>query len=1059
MLMNFMKKYTYFLCACLLAATPLTAQKTVSGGVTDAESGDPLPGVNVVIEGTTTGTITDVDGNYSIEVENERAMLVFSFIGFDTQTQAVNGRSVIDVILAEGTQSLGEVVITAFGIAQDEKALGNAVQSVEGSELVRAREPNIVQALSGKVAGVQVTAQGGSAGAGSSILIRGNSSVSRNNQPLFVIDGIPVNNSFRSSTGTSTGVDPANRAIDINSADIESMTVLKGPAATALYGIQGANGVVVITTKSGGRSATKTVKIDFSSGYSANTILNYFPQQNIYAQGNANLYSGGGTFSHFGPPVSTLRFNGAANNPKNANGFIVDMNDPSAVAGAAVPAYDNQKDFYETGSAFENHVSVTSSSPNGSFYFSVGHLNQKGIIPNNEFNRLTTKFTAETNVTEDLRVKASVAYSNSTSTKFGRGDNFSDVIQGTLRTPITFQNAAGYVLPNGEQRNWRYVRGDPFSFGPDNPFWTVNENPYTDEVNRLIGLVQLNYEINDWLSIMYRVGTDIAADKRNQIWATGSKGGDSRATSGVTGRLLEDTYIDQVFNSDLFITAERRFGQDFDFTAMIGQNYFSQRNSRQYFTGRNFGNPGLYTISNTTEDLLGIDDEREKKTAAVLSRFNLGWRGTLFAEVNIRNEWSSTLPANNNSFLYGSAGLSFVFTEILAPNSDILSFGKVRASVARVGNDAPIYSLQTFYENASVSTRFGRGVVFPVNSVGGVQLENTAGNPELKPEQTNAIELGAELSFLKGRVSLDFTWYKQNSIDQIISVELPGSTGFVSRLINSGDVENKGVEIQLTGTPVRTSGLQWDIMVNFTRNRNTVRELPVERIVSALYSDRLNAVLEKGRAYNVFYGNAFERHENGRVLIGSDGFPSLDPEQQFIGDPNPDWLMGIRNTVSYKGIDLSFLWDIRAGGDVANVTAHWMNAQGVAKHSEARDHAVVFNGVTADGSPNTRQVVLNQGFYSSSAGNRNIAERWIEDGSWIRLRDVSLSWSLPSSLTGKIGLDQLRLGVFGRNIWLITNYTGMDPETNLNGPDSASGVDGFVTPNMKSYGVTLTGRF
>ncbi|MDE0471032.1 MAG: SusC/RagA family TonB-linked outer membrane protein [Ekhidna sp.] len=1051
------KILSLFIVIMIVSLSYLVAQqRTISGTVTD-DQGSPLPGVTVVVEGTTQGGTTDVGGNYRMYVDSE-TVLVFSYIGFETRRIPVGTRTVIDITLTTDTQNLEEVVVTAFGIAQEKRALAHAVQVVEGTELVQAKEANLVQALSGKVAGVQVTQQGGSAGAGSSILIRGISSVSRNSQPLFVVDGIPINNSFRSSTGTATGVDAANRAIDLNSADIESMTVLKGPAATALYGIQGTNGVVVIKTKSGGRSDTKVMDINFSSSYSVNTILNYFPKQNIYAQGDDNIHSGGTTFSHFGPPVSTLRFDGSANNSKNANGFIVDMNDPSATS-TKLSAYDNQKDFYETGSTFENHVSMTSSSQNGSFYFSAGHLDQKGIIPNNEFERFTTKFTGENNVSENLRVKASATYSNAKSVKFGRGDNFSDVIQGTLRVPITFQNSAGFVLPNGEQRNWRYVEGSPFSFGPDNPFWTINENPYTDEVNRLIGLVQLDYKINDWLSVMYRLGTDIATDKRNQIWAAGSKGGDSRATSGVTGRLIEDTYIDQTLNSDLFITANQQFGEDFDFNAMIGQNYFNQQSSRQYFSGRNFGNPRLYNISNTTEDLAALDSETEKRTVAVLSRFNLGWRGTLFAELNLRNEWSSTLPSDDNSFLYGSANLGFVFTEVFNVNPDILSFGKIRGSVARVGNDAPLYALQTFYVNGSASTDFGGGVIFPINGVGGSQLQNSAGNPKLRPEQTDAIELGAELSFLKGKIGVDFTWYKQNSIDQIIAVALPGSTGAASRLINSGDIENKGVEIQLTGTPIQTSDLRWDILLNFTRNRNVVKDLPVNRIVSELYSARLNAVLEKDRAYNVFYGNAFERHENGQILIGDDGFPSLDSEQQFIGDPNPDWLMGIRNSVDYEGFTLSFLWDIRIGGDVANVTGHWMDAQGVAEHSEARGHSVIFNGVTADGSPNTQQVVLNQDYYSSSAGNRNIAERWIEDGSWIRLRDVSLSYSLPNKLTSKVGLDNLSLSVFGRNIWLITNYTGMDPETNLGSPSSPAGVDGFVTPNMKSYGVTVTGRF
>ena len=395
------KVFTLFaLLTTVLVASSFAQERTVKG-VVKSESGEPLPGVNVVIDGTTTGTITDLDGNYSLKV-GDNATLVFTFIGFEQKKVAVGERSVVDVSLAEDVQSLDAVVVTALGISQTKKSLANAVQEVGGKELQQSQEPNVIQALSGKVAGVQVSSQGGSAGSGSSILIRGNASLTRGNQPLFVVDGVPINNSFTSTTGTGAGVDVANRAIDINSADVESMTVLKGPAATALYGVQGANGVIVITTKKGSRTETKQTQINFSSSYSQNKILNYFDQQGVYGEGNGGIYSGGGSFSHFGAPVSTLRYDGSTNNPKDARGFIVDMNDPSAKADQRVVPFDNQKEFFQTGNTFENNVSVTSSNKNGSYYFSVGHLNQEGIIPNNTFERFTAKFTGDASVTDKL---------------------------------------------------------------------------------------------------------------------------------------------------------------------------------------------------------------------------------------------------------------------------------------------------------------------------------------------------------------------------------------------------------------------------------------------------------------------------------------------------------------------------------------------------------------------------------------------------------------------------------------------------------------------------------
>ncbi len=1052
------KVFTLFALITAVLATGSFAQERTVKGVVKSESGEPLPGVNVVIDGTTTGTITDLDGNYSISA-NDNTTLVFSFIGFEEKKVQIGSRTVVDVTLAEDVQSLDAVVVTALGISQTKKSLANAVQEVGGKELQQSKEPNVIQALSGKVAGVQVTSQGGSAGAGSSILIRGNASLTRGNQPLFVVDGVPINNSFTSTTGTGAGVDVANRAIDINSADVESMTVLKGPAATALYGVQGANGVIVITTKKGFRTDTKQTQINFSSSYSQNKILNYFDQQNIYGQGDKGVYSDESSNNHFGAPVSTLRYDGSENNPKDTRGFIVDMNDPSAKADLRVVPFDNQKEFFQTGNTFENNLSVTNSNKNGSYYFSVGHLNQEGIVPNNVFERFTAKFTGDASVTEKLNITASVTYSNSQSVKFGKGDNFSDVVQGTIRVPITFQNSAGHEFANGEQRNWLYVEGKPFEKGPDNPYWTVNKNPYNDEVNRMIAYFQTKYEFTPWLSLMHRLGTDVFSDKRNQVWATGSKGEDSRFPgSTVTGRLLEDTYIDKTVNSDLFLTATKRIGNDFDLSLMVGQNYYSSSGSRQYITGYNFGIPGLYNIGNTTEGLQSIESTSAKKTAAVFSRFSAGWRGIIYAEFNARNEWTSTLAANNKSFAYGSANASFIFTEILDISKDILSFGKIRASVARAGTDAPRYILQTYYVNGGASTDFGAGVTFPIRTVGGVQLENVVGNSSLRPEQTDAIELGTELMFVNNRFSIDFTYYKSVSTDQIVRVQVPGSSGVTAKYINSGKVENKGIEIVLGATPVRTNSFQWDITANFTRNRNLVVSLPVNNFTGLIYGS-LFVRQQPGMPFNSYYGTRFTRHENGEILIDASGFPSQDGEQGFIGNPNPDYLLGIRNSFDFKGLTLSFFWDIRKGGDVANVTTNWLRNVGVGSQTEDRGHVVVFNGVTADGSPNTKQVVLDQAYYNSSAGSRSIAERYIEDGSWVRLRDVTLGYSLPKNIVEKAKMANLNISVYGRNLLLFTKYSGMDPDTNLGGVDTAPGVDAFVIPNTKSYGVTLSGRF
>jgi TonB-linked SusC/RagA family outer membrane protein len=1029
--------------------------QNITGRVTAAADRTGIPGVNVLVKGTSRGTLTDPDGRYAIQASTGE-VLVFSFIGYSTQEILVGNSNTINVNLAEDVKNLDEVIVTAFGISQERKALGYAVQEVKAAEITKSREPNLVDALNSKVAGVQITRQGGSAGAGSSIIIRGNSSITGNNQPLFVVDGIPVNNSFRNTTGASSGVDVSNRAIDINPDDIESMTVLKGPAATALYGIQAGSGVIVITTKKGARSEGRNTRVNFSSNASFDRIINYFPQQEVYAQGDNNVF-GDLTFSHFGPPVTTLRYDGSPNNPKDSRGFIVDMNDPRAIADARVPNIDNQELFFQTGATYNNHLSISSGNKNGSLYFSVGNLSQTGIVPNNNYRRTSFKLTSESSLTDKIRLTGSAAYTNSSSTRFGRGDNFADAIQGTIRTPRSFNNTEGYLLPNGYQRSFRYNPSDPDFGTPDNPYWTINNNPFNDDVNRLIGYVQGNYDVLPWLNLMYRLGSDFANDKRNQIWAKGTTGGDGRF-----GRVLEDSYSDITINSDLFLTATKKFNE-FDISWLVGHNHFYTNNRRQYFSGTNLLIPGLYNINNATESLVQIQNTSRKKTVAAFSRINAGWRNTLFLELSGRNEWTSTLPKGNNSFFYGSVNGGFVFSELISADQNILSFGKVKASWAQVGRDAPVYSTETYYERGDVGSTFGGRLRFPLpgSSLGGVELQNTAGNDQLKPEKNTTIELGTELNFLRNRLGIDFTWYRSLNADQIVEVVVPGSTGYTNRIINSGEIENKGIELVLTGVPLELNNFKWNVAVNFTRNRNTVLSLPVDDIQLGGYGNLVPLVRE-GEPFGVFYGTAFRRNAAGQLLLSDAGYPQINQSSSLvrIGNPQPDWLMGIRNTFGYQGFSLSFLWDIRKGGDVANVTGNWMNAQGIPKNSEDRGHLVLFKGVReSDGQVNTTPALLDQNYYGGTPGNRNIAERFIEDGSWFRLRDISLSYGFPKAWVNKIKLQNLDLSIYGRNLILLTNYTGIDPETNLYGPNSSIGVDAFGTPNTKSYGASLNVTF
>ncbi len=1027
-------------------------ESEVSGTVTSQDDGGPLPGVSVMIQGTTTGTVTDLDGKYSISVSSAEASLEFSYIGYKSQNVQVRGRSTVNVSMVPDISQLSEVVVTAFGIEQDKKALVSATQEVKGRELFLSREPNMVDALNAKVAGVQVTRQGGSAGAASSIVIRGMSSISGENQPLFVVDGVPIDNSFR-TTSASSSVDVPNRAIDINPNDIESINVLKGPAATALYGLQAGSGAVIITTKKGSRSDTQNVSVNFSSNTSVDRIMRYFPGQMDYAQGDRGIHTRG-TFGHFGPPLSTLRFDGDPNTD-DPRGNLVDMNHSNAIPGATMAPVNNQAVFFQDGLTLDNNLSISAGNKNSSFFLSFGDYRQQGIIPKNEFNRRNFRLTAETSLNDKLRVTGSVLYTHSTSTRFGRGNNFADVAQGTVRTPPSFDNSLGWELPNGQQRSFRRN-------SPDNPFWTVNNNPFTDEVNRVLGYIQVNYDLASWLNIMYRLGTDVSSDKRKQRWAVGSFGGD--ALPG--GRVLQDTYNDRILNSDLVITGTKEIG-DFNLSLMVGNNFFGRFNERQYFDGRNLAIPGLYNISNVQSNQVQIESLIRKRTAAVFSRASLDYRNYLFLELNGRNEWTSTLLPPNNSFFYGSIGTGFVFSEAFDLDEGILSFGKLRASYSEAGRDTDPFRDQTYYGRANISGAWGGGLVFPIPSgVGAVALSGTAGNPTLRPERNKTWEFGAEIRLMENKLGFDVTYYRERNIDQIIAVSVPGSTGHSSQWINAGTIENRGWEIVANATPVSGPAFNWDIVANFTRNRNTVLDLPVERIALGGFGN-LRPQLIEGEPYGVFYGTGFRRDDEGNVIIGANGYPLREqPSAQNpsgdvkIGDPTPDFLLGIRNNFTYKNFLLTFLWDIRVGGDVANVTANWMRAQGVADASTDRGSLVVFRGVLEDGSPNTQQVIIDDAnYYNANTGNRDIAERFIEDGSWVRLRDITLTYTFPNALANRLKMKRLDISAYGRNILLFTGYSGVDPETNLYGPNASLGVDAFGTPTTRSAGISITAGF
>jgi TonB-linked SusC/RagA family outer membrane protein len=1070
-------KRLLILAAFVLSCGLLSAQ-TVTGKVTDGDTGEPLEGVAVVVKGTTVGVLSGADGMYSLRLPDNASSLIFNFVGKKTIDEPLNGRTTINVTMEEDVLQIDEVVVTAIGLEANKKSVGYAIQNVDASEILQSREVNLVNALNGKVAGVTVVSSSGSPGASANIRIRGSVSINGSNDPLFVIDGVPVDNS--SSGNGVDGVDNSNRAIDINPNDIESLNVLKGPAATALYGLRAANGAVIITTKSGKQGAPK---VTFRAGFTADEV-NKLPQlQNQFAQGRPTFeedpvteeliplgftYRGPETFEGFswGPAIADLEYDGATDYPFDKNGRLVPTGQGN---GTPAQAYDPYS-FFVTGQTWDLNASVQGGTDKLNYYLSAGRLTSNGVVPNSLFERNSFRTRLQAQVTKKLSIGMAANYVNSGGNRLQRGSNLRGVMLGLLRNTPTFDIGNGlegqaaaddpstYVLADGSQRSYR-------AGIYDNPYWVVNKNVTQDNVNRIIGYASARYEFTDWLSVSYKLGIDQFVDERN--------GAIDIVPGWNPGSISNSTQNSRDLNSDLLLTINKNITEDLSLDATFGHNYWSTKVVTKEVLGNTLAAPNFYHISNAA-DVLAFEGIGQRDIVGLLGTINLGYKEMLYLNLSGRNDWSSALPEGNNSFFAPAASLGFVFTEAFGMSeSKVLPYGKLRASWGQVGLDAPLYSTANYY-NSAVNSGDGflnpDGLQYPAFGISAFERGTQLGNPNLSAELTTTFEIGAELKFLDNRLGLDVTYYSSTSNGQIIAIDLPASTGFTNYVINAGVISNRGIEGIINLSPVRSRDFRWDIDVNFTAYENTVEELSdgVENIFLAGFTSTSSRVIA-GQPYGALFGSGFQKDTLGNTLIGDNGWPLQSPDIGFQGDPNPDWIAGIRNTFTFKGFRLSALLDIRQGGDIWCGTCGVMNYFGTTQQSadERNNPNVVFEGVKADGTPNTTEVNLVNpndpsgvnGFYWVRYGFGGIAEMTIEDGSWIRLRELTLSYTVPSSVLENLPFSAADITLSGRNLWLSTNYPGIDPETNLTGSSNGFGLDYFNMPNTRSYGASLNLTF
>ncbi|MBZ9629288.1 SusC/RagA family TonB-linked outer membrane protein [Salegentibacter sp. LM13S] len=1004
-------------------------QQEVTGTVTVASDGMPLPGVNVLVKGTNDGTVTDMDGNYAIEVA-EDAVLVFSSLGFESQEQAIEGRSVINVAMTEDMEGLDEVVVTSLGIEREKKALGYAVQEIQGEDITKTNQPNIVNALQGQTAGVQITNSGGAPGQSARIIIRGVNSLDPNadNQPLFVIDGVPVDNSTTESGSTPRGL--SNRAADINPNDIESMNVLKGAAATALYGVRAANGAVIITTKKG-KAGDVRINVNSTIGFEE---VNQYPEiQDVYGQGFGGVYDPNSFWPNWGPSIDEIR-----------------EIDPDAEIN------DIWRDAMRTGVQIDNSFNISGGNEKANFYASINNLDQEGIIPFSNWGRTSARLNGELKFSDQLKVAGNMNYTISGGNRVPH-DRFMERM--VYNSPM--QDINDYINEDGTMKT---VGGNT------NPIYDARFSTFEDEVNRIIGNLKFTYSPFEWMDVNYLIGTDFYTDSRTEI-TPGPLGIEGEVPLSSQGFITETRIDSRDINSNLFITLKKQWDDKWNTTLRVGNDVFERDYERVDATGENFVIPQFYDLSYASQ-LSNSQDKRKKRLVGLYGDLMVDYDDMLFLNITGRNDWTSTLPQGNNSFFYPSINLGFIFTEAFEM-PEVLSFGKLRASYAEVGKDTDPYRIGQTYTSPGI---------FPLGGEVGFTRFSQFGDLGLKPERTTSIEFGTDLRFFGNRLGIDLTWYKSNSKDQIIPVPVSESSGFSTFITNAGEIENQGVEFIISGNPVRTEDFTWNITLNAAYNQNEVVSIRegIEQIqVGSQFGYAGSTVtmqLIEGEAYGNIFGSSYERfgadesnlflNEDLPIVIGENGFPVRNGNQLILGNTTPKWIGGLKNDFTYKNFDLSFLIDFRTGLEQYSQYDNFFSAFGIAEYTLDRNETRVFDGVLADGSPNTQEVWLGQGegpdgrdygagFYRNHY--RSVSENFVHDASFIKLRNISLGYNFGENLLSSVSfLESARVSVAANNIILYTPWDGFDPESFSAGAGgNATGFTGLGYPGVQSLFFTL----
>lgn len=1059
-----MRKLLLMACMIMLQGILYAQERTVSGTVVD-DTGETLPGVNVVVKGSTQGTITDLDGNYRLAIPaGENPVLVYSFIGMQTQEIQVGQRSVLDVTLAQNVQELTEVVVTAFGVEREKKALGYAVQEFGSEDLVKSQERSVINSLQGKVAGVQITSASGAPGASTNIVLRGTSSLTGSNQALFVVDGVPINNVQNNGGGVLTGaVDGGNSANDINPEDIKSISILKGASAAALYGSRAANGVVIITTKKGANTGGQ-VNVDLNSSLTFERVLVLPEFQNKFGQGQQ-----GNNLGYLNDQESWGDAFDGSERPYGA--AIGDPNSPlynTQRTKIYEPVPDNVREFWEIGKTWQNSMALSGGNENASFRLSLSDLNQNGVIPASDLRRNTVSLSGSTKINDKLDFTGSVNYisqKNDLSINGQGGESpYNQVIQTSRSVSILEQRDLSNPY-NGV--DWYYT---PFI---QNPYFNLFNDSYTKDLNRIYGSFAINFRPVENLTLSSRVGSDVISDDRRRVKERRIASAISpNGSADEPGFIREEAYTDKQIDANFIASYNYAINSDFNVNALVGYN-FNQRQGRDFTAAvTETSIPGFDNISNGAVNATVTELSFKRRLMGVYGQVDLSFRNFVFLGATYRNDWSSTLPIGNNSFGYPSVNTSIVITDALDLGIDeILSFWKVRASYAEVGNDAPVYLTSSVFfapQGPGINGNFGQ-VDFPLNGVPGFTEGNQIGNPNLRPELSREYEFGTDVRFFNGRLNLDLAYFKKVSEDQIVIAQAAPSSGFAAQVINAGTIENKGWEILLEAIPVKTANFSWGVSLNYTKINNLITDLPSGEITigTGLANYQLKAI--EGQPYGVFEAPTALRTPDGRLIVDGNGLPQQAPDPARFGSVQPDWLGGVTTTLSYKRLSFSATIDHRQGGKIYSrtVSQTYFNGAAVETSFNNRERFIIPFSVVDLGegnyAPNTQVLT-----YSSN----NIRQYWntlnafgeylIIDGTFTKLREMTVSYALPVNMISRTPFESINVSLFGRNLWIHTpdDNTYIDPEVNsfTGGNGNAGNLTGFefgTVPSTSTYGVRL----